>query len=789
MLQGKLSAPATLGGALQGGVGLQGTLAGGGSIHPVYDGATEFTPTESAQTIGTEGKVVPTDLTVDAVPDTYVGSAVDRRDSDDLAASGATVTAPAGYYAEPASKAVASGSITMRKPTMDEAAGEVRSRADLTTGYVTGGSYGGSALILDKQAGTTITPTESEQVAVAQYRWTTGDVKVAAIPSQYIVPTGTYTVTGSGTHDVTEYASASVASATPTNSSDSEYTTSGGARKWRYRPKTIVPTAGWADQHSASNPINGFWVTYDAIPTGTTVTPTASAQTIGGADTMMEGAVTVAAIPPEYIVPSGTKPITASGTHDVTDYASASVAAGSATMPASASGNGTIVGALNNTMNVQGTITATPQVSAGYVASGTSGSTSVSLQTSVTTLNATTYSPQASDRTIAAGTYTIGTQTIKGAPLQSKTVTVNGDVTADAGYYGLDTVTVNVSGSTPNLQAKTGVTPSTSSQTITYDAGYDGLSSVQIDAMPSGSIGSQSWADSETSTTYTMTASFPSFTAGYISTAPTVVRTLTKQEPTVTPSTATQTVTPNNPNSYISKVTVSAMPTGTAGTPTASKGAVSNHSIDVTPSVTNTTGYITGSTKTGTAVTVSASELVSGSETKTANGTYDVTNLAELVVNVSGGGSDHLTLLATKNLGTISTSSTSATDTGQTLAVTGFDAYDMLICICHTTTHTNGRHVATVRLINFSATSNVGTKTGTSIATSTQHYKLSSGGTLTERSGTTAYGVYVNAATIGTGTPRTCTLTIYQRYNGTSSGTINGTYVLDVYGVKLQDLF
>lgn len=80
------------------------------------------------------------------------------------------------------------------------------------------------------------------------------------------------------------------------------------------------------------------------------------------------------------------------------------------------------------------------------------------------------------------------------------------------------------------------------------------------------------------------------------------------------------------------------IPTGTAGTPTASKGTVSNHSVTVTPSVTNTTGYITGGTITGTGVTVSASELVSGSETKTANGTYDVTNLAELVVNVSSGG-------------------------------------------------------------------------------------------------------------------------------------------------------
>lgn len=75
-------------------------------------------------------------------------------------------------------------------------------------------------------------------------------------------------------------------------------------------------------------------------------------------------------------------------------------------------------------------------------------------------------------------------------------------------------------------------------------------------------------------------------------------------------------------------------PSGTAGTPVATKGTVSNHSVSITPSVTNTTGYIEGSTKTGTAVTVTASELVSGSETKTTNGTYDVTNLASLVVSI-----------------------------------------------------------------------------------------------------------------------------------------------------------
>lgn len=91
-----------------------------------------------------------------------------------------------------------------------------------------------------------------------------------------------------------------------------------------------------------------------------------------------------------------------------------------------------------------------------------------------------------------------------------------------------------------------------------------------------------------------------------------------------------------------SSVTV-ALSAGTEGTPTATKGSVSNHTMSVTPSVTNVGGVISGGTHTGTSVTVSASELVSGSETKTANGTYDVTNLASLVVNVSGGASNCVT--------------------------------------------------------------------------------------------------------------------------------------------------
>ncbi|MBQ6629325.1 MAG: hypothetical protein IJH65_11000 [Methanobrevibacter sp.] len=89
---------------------------------------------------------------------------------------------------------------------------------------------------------------------------------------------------------------------------------------------------------------------------------------------------------------------------------------------------------------------------------------------------------------------------------------------------------------------------------------------------------------------------------------------------------------------------------------------MSNNSVSVTPSVTNTTGYITGSTKTGTAVTVSASELVSGNKSITSNGNnIDVTNYATVSVNVSGGGDtptiDSLTVTPTESEQTYNSSS------------------------------------------------------------------------------------------------------------------------------------
>lgn len=105
------------------------------------------------------------------------------------------------------------------------------------------------------------------------------------------------------------------------------------------------------------------------------------------------------------------------------------------------------------------------------------------------------------------------------------------------------------------------------------------------------------------------------------------------------------------PAGYYSILAAKSVADGTEGTPTATKGAVSNHSVSVTPSVVNSAGYIAGGTKSGTPVTVSASELVSGNLPITQNGNnIDVTNYETVSVNVSGGGGvPTLTFDFTKN--------------------------------------------------------------------------------------------------------------------------------------------
>lgn len=182
----------------------------------------------------------------------------------------------------------------------------------------------------------------------------------------------------------------------------------------------------------------------------------------------------------------------------------------------------------------------------------------------------------------------------------TKTITQNGTGIDVTEYAAVD---VAVPSSAPTLETVTNIDPTESSQTIEPSTGYDGIESVQINAISSSYVGSGITRRSSSD--------------------------LTASGDTVTV-----------PAGYYASQGTKAVASGTAGTPTATKGTVSNHQVSVTPSVTNQTGYITGSTKTGTVVTVSASELVSGDLSITANGSnIDCSTYSTVTVNVPTGSS------------------------------------------------------------------------------------------------------------------------------------------------------
>ena len=246
--------------------------------------------------------------------------------------------------------------------------------------------------------------------------------------------------------------------------------------------------------------------------------------------------------------------------------ATKTIASGTATPAASISATGASISTGTNTLTLSKTVSNTPQVSAGYISSGTAGNSSVSLTASVNTRSS-------SDLTVSGKT-----------------------VTAPAGYYA-------------------------AAATKTISSGSVGNPTISVNS--SGLI------------TATATA-----TAGYITsgTKSATLQLTTQAGTTIIPSTS-QVVAVASGRYTTGTVTVAAITAGTAGTPIANKGAISNHAVTITPTVTNTTGYITGGTKNGIAVTVSVSELVSGTLTITSNGTQDVTNYATVSINVEGGGS------------------------------------------------------------------------------------------------------------------------------------------------------
>ena len=339
-----------------------------------------------------------------------------------------------------------------------------------------------------------------------------------------------------------------------------------------------------------------------------------------------------------YIRPQGTKSISANGSGiDVTEYASVDVSVTpsletkSVTITPTESSQSQTISPTSPTYDGLSSVSITVNpISSTYVGSGITRRSSSDLTVSGNTVSAPAgYYENASSKAVASGTE--GTPVATKGTVSNHSISITPSVTNSAGYISggshsgtpvsvsaselvsgnlaissngnnIDvtnyaTVSVSVSPTLRSVTKSYTPTESSQSETITPGTGYDGLSSVAITVDPISSTYVGSGITRRSSTDLTVSGATITAPAGYYESA-------------------------------ASKSVAS----GTAGTPTETKGTVSNHSVSITPSVTNTTGYITGSTKTGTAVTVTASELVSGSQTITQNSTVDVTNLASVTV-------------------------------------------------------------------------------------------------------------------------------------------------------------
>lgn len=168
-----------------------------------------------------------------------------------------------------------------------------------------------------------VTPTKDAQSITPDAGYDgLSQVNVGAIPEDYIVPSGTVDITANGTHDVREAESVNVnvpaqevslqeKTVTPTESD-----------------QTVTPDSGYDGLSSVSVGAISNTHVGSAVPKqeAQTITPTTSEQTAVASGVYTTGDVKVAAIPADYVIPTGEKSITANGTHDVAGFASVNVA-------------------------------------------------------------------------------------------------------------------------------------------------------------------------------------------------------------------------------------------------------------------------------------------------------------------------------------------------------------------------------------------------------------------------------------------------------------------------------
>ena len=278
----------------------------------------------------------------------------------------------------------------------------------------------------------TVTPTESQQIVSYSSPYTGLEgVIVQAIPSQYIIPTGTKSITSNGTDiDVTEYATVDVA--VPTGS------TINNKPSQTITPTESEQTIGYSSPYTGLEEVVVAAISSTYIGSGITSRSLTDLSASGATVTVPAGyystqatkSVTTMTLP-TAVTSSATSGYTSKATisRSTSDqyinippgynsaggyYKISAVANGSATGPTSITQSNATVSTGTNTLTLtKQNVTTTPTVSAGYVSSATASTATVSLTASVTTKAAATYYPSTSDQTISANQYLTGAQTIK----------------------------------------------------------------------------------------------------------------------------------------------------------------------------------------------------------------------------------------------------------------------------------------------------------------------------------------------------------------------------------------
>ena len=329
-----------------------------------------FIPSETSTTITADsGYNGLSSVTVAGITPTYIGSSVPQYtpetdiDFQDVDLNLEGLSIPAGYYSAgdiTVPNARIYNSISVSETGLITSNNLVRASGNAAIGAITTGTrlY---TLQMPTISTTTFTPsTVAQTVPIPQGgAFACYPITVEPIPSEYVIPAGTITLTTNTTAvDITQYAYADVNVTAPTPQlqhktfQPSETSTTitcdsgydGLARVLVYGITSTYVGSGVTrrsssdmyDTEGRSSYIitapSGYYATdglYNISKMdGQTVTPTTSQQTIQTASKYLLGNITISAIPSQYIVPSGTYTISSvdsTTTFNVTQYANAQV--------------------------------------------------------------------------------------------------------------------------------------------------------------------------------------------------------------------------------------------------------------------------------------------------------------------------------------------------------------------------------------------------------------------------------------------------------------------------------